>query len=221
MERIWASGEQASYLDSKRAARTRILELKRKSEHRSRLPNVTAPVVNPVPAAIVPESLPPPPPRAAQPLPLPIPAVANPPSWPPVSIAPIPPVIPPLVNPATPPVVNPATPPLFPNPDFTLPIHDNTSYQNLPSLQYLMGLLSQSDYNRNPTSTANGPFETQLPLSGGINMRRAWEIAQDQNSQDALRSLYRGGNMNYDSILAQAARRAPVGQAISSTGIFT
>lgn len=106
-------------------------------------------------------------------------------------------------------------------PNTELPVHDNEDFQNLPSLRFLLGRLSLNDYLRNPTAPAEGPFDTELPLSGMINARRALEIARDPDAVDTLRSLYRAGNLNYDAEVARALRRAPTGRAIPLSAIMT
>jgi hypothetical protein len=133
---------------------------------------------------------------------------------PPVNPVPPPPVLPPPVTTST-------EPGGLGLPNTTLPVHEDIDFQNLPSLRFLQGLLGRNQFNAPATSSVEGPFGTNLPLSGLLNARRVLDIARDPDAQDALRSLYRGANLNYDTIVAQALRRAPVGNAVPTSGIFT
>lgn len=108
---------------------------------------------------------------------------------------------------------------LFPN--FDLTSYSDEDFQNLPTLRYLSGLLDRADYNRRPTETIEGPFGTDLPLSGLINMYRMLNVMTDPDSMDMLRSLYRGANLNLDAEIAKAMLRAPTGAAIPTSGVMT
>lgn len=112
-------------------------------------------------------------------------------------------------------------PPSQQAPQMTLRSYPNSAYQNLPSLQYLLGRLSPGAYNTLATGTAQGAFGTQAPESGSINYKRALDISQDPISQALLESIYSSANRDYLSEVSRAKARAPFGQAVNTSLVRT
>lgn len=106
-------------------------------------------------------------------------------------------------------------------PNFNFTSYGDEAYQNLPTLRYLQGNMSPEDYMNVGTNMMTGAFGTQLPLSGLMNMNRVYHIAQNPDAVDAMRSLYRSGNLNYDALVNLARQFAPSGSAQTTSGIFT
>ena len=123
-----------------------------------------------------------------------------------------------------------ATTPVATTPAATLPASElNTIFkdytdeqiQNLPFLKYLQGTMSPEAYNSLSTAFLQGPFGTLLPEAGALNLNQIHQISQDPDALGMLSSLYKGGNRNLASLIALAAQRAPVGNAIATSGIQT
>lgn len=105
--------------------------------------------------------------------------------------------------------------------DLTLKSYDDSAYQNLPSLKYLQGGMSDADYNRLNTGYAPGAFGTNIPESGRINYNKYTKVAKDPYSLALVNSLYRGANRDLASEVSRAKARAPLGQAIATSLIRT
>ena len=177
---------------------------------------------------------PPPPPPVVAPAPAPAPAAGG--GW--VLV---------LNNPATPPPPTPATPPpaTTPPPPVAAPPPATTPppvtgnpaldkilqtisyggdiYQNLPSLQYLMGNLSEGQYNSTTTQDTVVPqLGITLPGPGKLNYQMLSNIKQNSPSSfELLKSLFAAGNRDLDSEMATTRQAAPLGSAYDPSLIST
>ncbi|KKL74304.1 hypothetical protein LCGC14_2066240, partial [marine sediment metagenome] len=103
----------------------------------------------------------------------------------------------------------------------TINTYDDSAFQNLPALQFLSGGLGKQDFNRISTGSSEGAFGTRLPFAGAINFNRARQVQKDPLSNELVSSLFRSGSRDFATTVARAKRRAPLGQAISTTLIRT
>lgn len=99
--------------------------------------------------------------------------------------------------------------------------YPDSAYQNFPSLSYLQGNTPVSDYMKLNTGNAQGAFGTQIPYAGAINYTKALDIMKDPSSFAALSSLYKAANLDLSSEIAKALARAPIGQAVATSGVQT
>jgi len=106
-------------------------------------------------------------------------------------------------------------------PNTTLPNYTNEQIQQMPFLRYLQGLMSGRDFNTINSGSTPGPFGINIPRAGGLNLRKLYEISQNPDDLDVLRSIYKGGNANLDAEASLAAQRAPRGGAYRTSAVMT
>ncbi len=111
------------------------------------------------------------------------------------------------------------TPQVIPQAVPTVPIQTDETFQNLPVLQFLKGMISRAAFNKLPTGNFEGAFGTQLPEAGQLNFNRLQDILNDPITVKLLESLFRSGSRDFGSEVERVKARAPIGQARATSGI--
>ena len=101
--------------------------------------------------------------------------------------------------------------------------YGNGVYQNLPVLQYLMGNLSEGQYNGTSTTDTTVPqLGITLPGPGKLNYQMLSNIRQNSPSSfELLKSLFAAGNRDLESEMNTVRQAAPLGSAYQSSLIQT
>lgn len=97
-------------------------------------------------------------------------------------------------------------------PNTSMTTNTDASIQGLPSLSYLLGGNKQA-YESTNTKPYQGAFGTQLPSGAALNYGRALDVAEDPIQAGLMSSLYRSASRDFGGEIAQAKRRAPIGNA--------
>jgi hypothetical protein len=96
-------------------------------------------------------------------------------------------------------------------------------YQQLPVLQYLMGSLSEGEFNTVSSGDTQVPqLGITLPGPGKLNYARLANIKQNSpGSFELLKSLFAAGNRDLDSEMSLSRQAAPLGSAYEPSLIQT
>jgi hypothetical protein len=96
-------------------------------------------------------------------------------------------------------------------------------YQSLPALQYIMGQLSEGEYNSVTTQDTVVPqLGITLPGPGKLNYQMLNNVRQNSpGSFELLKSLFAAGNRDLESEMATVRQAAPLGSGYEPSLIQT
>ena len=96
-------------------------------------------------------------------------------------------------------------------------------YQSIPALQYIMGQLSEGEFNTVTTQDTVVPqLGITLPAPGKLNYQMLNNVKQNSPASfELLKSLFAAGNRDLDNEMAITRQAAPLGSAYEGTLINT